>query len=88
MKNGQWHMISLLRNRKLRGEKNIDAKVSELPQKEKNSLDCSAAVTSSRIHCFVCRLRSAENKYLQLRASKDNEHPEAQLHPKVLWESS
>lgn len=80
MKNGHWHIVSLLRNRKLRG-KNTDAKNSERSQK--NSLDCSAAITSSRVHCCVCRLRSAENKYLQLRASRDNEHPEVRLHPKV-----
>lgn len=66
MKNDPWHIISLLRNRKARGikKKNTDAKVSELPWKEKNSLDGSAAITSSKVYCFVCRLRSAENKYL------------------------
>lgn len=69
MKNDPWHIISLLRNRKARGikkkkKKNTDTEVSELPWKEKNSLDRSAAITSSKVYCFVCRLRSAENKYL------------------------
>lgn len=79
MKNGQCPIISLLRNRRPRGKK-----IQTLSYlKEKYSLDCPAAITSHRFYCFVCRLRSAENKYLQLRASRHNEHPEVRLHPEV-----
>lgn len=45
-------------------------------------------VTSLRVYCFACRLRSVGNKYLQLRAWIDNEHPEVRRHPQVFGESS
>lgn len=54
----------------------------------RKTVSISAAITSGRVHGFVFRLRSAENKYLQLRAARDNQHPEERLHPKALWESS
>lgn len=45
-------------------------------------------VTRLRVYCFACRLQSAGNKYLRLRAQVDNEHQKVWRRPQVFGESS
>lgn len=45
-------------------------------------------VTRLRVYCLACRLQSAGNKYLRLRAQVDNEHRGVWRRPQVFGESS